>query len=130
MAGGRVARRPVVRRLRSARFSDSTLFHLPRPRLRWSRHGTISLAVGRRPRCVDATGVRTAVECPVNSRSSGWEILPFERPLRIRAQAAVLADETGGCLRVAAQLPVEPGGGHLRRGTTIGFAVGAAVPDR
>ena len=54
---GVVARRPVVRRVRGARLPDSALLHLSRSRLRRARHRALSLAVGGRPRPVEADGV-------------------------------------------------------------------------
>ena len=47
---GRHPRRPLVRRVRSARLPDPALLHLPRSGLRRARHGALPLAVGGRPR--------------------------------------------------------------------------------
>ncbi len=43
-APARMGRRPVVRRLRDPRLSDPAVLHLPGPRLRRTRHRTVSLA--------------------------------------------------------------------------------------
>jgi len=60
------------------------------------------------------------------SRSPCWKILPFDGPLLIRAQAALVAHEAGSGFDITAQLPVQPVHRHLRGGATIGLVVGAA----
>ena len=62
VARRRVARGPLVRRVRSARFSHPAVLHIPGSGLRRSRHGALSLAVGRRTRRVETHGVDKRTE--------------------------------------------------------------------
>ena len=66
VARRRVARRPLVRRVRSARFPDPTVFHLSRSRLRGPRHGAVSLVVRRRPRRVETDGLTSSSMVPTS----------------------------------------------------------------
>src|SRR6266849_4396962 len=66
-----MGRRPVVRRLRDPRLPDPAVLHLPGPRLRRTRHSTVSLAAAEL-RQSDRASLTRAVPSP----GSKWSPRP------------------------------------------------------